>query len=231
MDIFMRCSKCGVSIPARLSHCPNCGKKLHTFITYYSSNTYINQIDDNDEPLSALRRKGALLLTIPSFLFAVLCCLLLFLDITSVLHGIPAAHFRSSILFFSFGSPLEMITITIGLLFYMCCGFWGFAILLGAYTRRRKRTILTISVSLCLFAICILLLNTQTSFLLTALMYILCVTNVLGSINIYRSECGVLQTEAHSLTGNKAILLICYGIFIVLLLTAILLFRYSVIFP
>ncbi len=58
----MQCPKCGVSLPVRLSHCPNCGEKLNTLITCYRSGACINQVDDNDEPLSALRRKGVLLL-------------------------------------------------------------------------------------------------------------------------------------------------------------------------
>ena len=131
--IFIRCRRCGASLSARLSHCPNCGKKLNTFITYYHSGACINQVDDNDESLSALRRKGALLLAIPGFLFAVLCCLLLFWDITNILHGVPAVHFRSPILFLPFGSPLEIAIVILSLLFYMCCGFWGFAILLSVY--------------------------------------------------------------------------------------------------
>ena len=193
---------------------------------------------------------------IPGLLFAALCCLLLLLDIVHVLHGVTAAHFRSPIFamlpfpvpyrnpdlitsvpvseltfVFPFGSPSEILLVSLWFLLSMCFGFWGLAELLGKHLRQKGGIILAVLISLCLFAVRFTLLNTQTSFLLTALMYILCVTNVLGSIYIYRGERSVLQTEMRSLTRTKAVLLIDYGIFIVLLLTAILLFRYHIVIP
>ena len=252
----MRCPHCGATVSEQSVICSSCGRTFGTPLTAYNSRIFINQISDNDESLSTTRRKGALLLAIPGVLFAFLCLVLLFFDIWHALQGASAVYFRypifatlpyaapaknrylfdvvemSELTFvFPFGSLSEIVLVSLWLFFSMCYGFWGLATLLGGRLRRKCCLILAVLFSICLFALRITLLTVQTSYLLTVPMYILCTTNMLGSIYLLRGEREVLSVTQPPWTRAKTLLLVGYGLFILLLLAAILLFRYSIIFP